>query len=531
MRKAVASPGAPLVKAAASALVAAVAGSLLAASPAAGEAAGTAGHSPGVRSDGQRKPRVILMHDPELDDQNTLIRYLLYSNQFETEGLVYASSGVHWAGDGKGTKWYVEGREYTRFGLNLCPCESWRWKPGERFIHEAVDIYEKVYPNLRVHAQGYPRPQELRSRILNGNIEFDGDVSTDSPGSDLIKKALLDDRPGPVYLLTGAGQSTIARALKSIKDRYEGTPQWPAIYRKVSRKAVIQSFGDQDDTYAKYIKPNWPDIEFREMATTIWGYGARNAVLPEDAVYLSAEWTKANVSDVGPLGAFYRVWGDGRQMVPGDIFDYFHHSGLTAEQLRAMGYIVWTPPQEKGSWISEGDTSIFMNLVDNGLRGNVDASYGGWGGRNGTDIDPSGQPSANYASSRWFGAAQRDFAARLKWTVTSRYSAADHPPAVEVNGQPDRSVRRGQTVTLTGRVTDPDRDKTAGRWWRYADADTYQGDLSIAQKALGGNVVQVRFRVPGDAKPGQTIHLILQGTEDGSQGLTAYQRVVLTVRG
>ena len=72
------------------------------------------------------KPRIVLMHDPELDDQNTLIRYLLYSDQFDTEGLVYTSSSVHWAGDGKGTKWYVPASEYTRFGLNLCPCESWR---------------------------------------------------------------------------------------------------------------------------------------------------------------------------------------------------------------------------------------------------------------------------------------------------------------------------------------------------------------------------------------------------------------------
>ncbi|GAA4055670.1 DUF1593 domain-containing protein [Actinomadura miaoliensis] len=532
MKKAAASPGAPLLRTAVSALAVAVAGSLLAASPATAEgAAKNVERSPAGLEGGRQKPRVILMHDPELDDQNTLIRYLLYSNEFDTEGLVYASSGVHWAGDGKGTKWFVPGREYTRFGLNLCPCTSWRWKPGERFIHEAVDIYEKVYPNLRVHAQGYPLPQELRSRILHGNIEFDGDVSKDSPGSDLIRRALLDDRPGPVYLLTGAGQSTIARALKSIKDEYAGTPQWPAIYQKVSRKGIIQSFGDQDDTYAKYIKPNWPDMEFREMATRIWGYGARNAVLPEDAGYLSAGWTKANVSDVGPFGAFYRVWGDGKQMVPGDIFDYFGHSGLTAEQLKAMGYIVWTPPQEKGSWISEGDTSIFMNLVANGLRGHVDASYGGWGGRDGTDVDAGGRPSADYASSRWFGAAQRDFAARMRWTVTSRYSAANHRPAVKVSGRLDRGVHRGQAVTLTGRVTDPDRDKATGRWWRYADADTYQGDLSLAQRSLGGNLVQVRFRVPDDAKPGQTIHLILQGTDSGSPALTGYQRVVLTVRG
>ncbi|MFD1544238.1 nucleoside hydrolase-like domain-containing protein [Nonomuraea guangzhouensis] len=123
-------------------------------------------------------------------------------------------------------------------------------------------------------------------------------------------------------------------------------------------------------------------------------------MLPQDARYLSAEWTKANVSGVGLFGEFYRVWGDGKQMVPHDIFDYFGFSGLTTEQLKGMGYVVWTAPQEKGSWISEGDTSIFMNLLDNGLRGYLDPSYGGWGGRNGPDTNPSGQSSATYAASR-----------------------------------------------------------------------------------------------------------------------------------
>src|ERR1035441_8815355 len=90
------------------------------------------------------KPRVVVTTDPELDDSNSLVRFLLYSTDVRVEGLVYASSQFHWKGDGKGTKWSVPGREYTRFGLNLCPCTSWRWAPGERFIDDAVEAYEKV---------------------------------------------------------------------------------------------------------------------------------------------------------------------------------------------------------------------------------------------------------------------------------------------------------------------------------------------------------------------------------------------------
>lgn len=494
--------------------------------------AGTA--SPALaRGDGsgegkQEKPRVVLMNDPELDDQNTVIRYLLYSNEFDTKGLVYASSGVHWAGDGKGTKWSVPGREYTRFGLNLCPCESWRWKPGERFINDAVDIYAKVYPNLKKHADGYPAPKDLHSKVLNGNIEFDGDISKDSDGSNLIRRLLLDKSSKPVYLLTGAGQSTIARALKSIKDEYAGTPAWPDVYRKVSQKAIIQSFGDQDDMYAKYIQPNWPDVRFRQMSTSIWGYGARSAVLPDDAKYLSAAWTKAHVSDVGPLGEFYRVWGDGRQMVSGDIFDYFGFSGLTSEQLKAMGYIVWTPPQAKGSWISEGDTSIYMNLIQNGLRADTDPSWGGWGGRAGTDIGANGKPSADYASARWFGAAQEDFAARLKWTVTDKYRNANHEPTVNVQGKLDRTAKPGQKISLTAKISDPDKNRLTAKWWRYADADTYDGTTPVRMtEARHGAFSSANVTVPADARAGENLHVILSVTDDG--GLTSYQRVVITV--
>ncbi len=46
------------------------------------------------------KPRIIITADPELDDNNSLIRFLLYSTDVQVEGLIYASSQFHWKGDG-----------------------------------------------------------------------------------------------------------------------------------------------------------------------------------------------------------------------------------------------------------------------------------------------------------------------------------------------------------------------------------------------------------------------------------------------
>lgn len=157
----------------------------------------------------QPRPRIVVTADPELDDNNSLIRFLLYSTDMEIEGLIYASSKYHWKGDGKGTKWFVPGREYDRFGLNECPCESWRWAEDERFIHDVVEAYEKVYPNLMRHHPNYPTPDYLKSKIKFGNIEFDGDFSKDTPGSDLIKSLILDDKPGPLFITAWGGKALL----------------------------------------------------------------------------------------------------------------------------------------------------------------------------------------------------------------------------------------------------------------------------------------------------------------------------------
>lgn len=502
-----------------------------------------------------KKLRTVVMHDPELDDLNTIVRYLLYSNQFETEGLIYSSSRFHWKGDGKGTLYNGES-EHSRFEIG--PLTNWRWDKDSCFMDEAVNIYAKVYSNLSVHAEGYPQPDELRSRIYEGNVEFPGDISKDSPGSKLIKNLILDDKPGKLYLLTGAGQSTIGRALKSIEEEYKGGNKWEEIYEKVSQKVIIQSFGDQDGVYETYIAPNWREIEFREVATKIWGYFARKVVQPADYHYLSASWMRENISNVGPFGEFYRVWGDGKQMHKNDIADFFGFAGLTMEELKLLGYIPWYgAPEEPGAWISEGDTSMFMNLLDNGLDGHVDVSYGGWGGRNGKDIDPYGYASKDYSSSRWFGAAQRDFAARLQWTVTPEYKDANHQPVVEVEDLESTTVRPGERITLKAIVKDPDGDHLTGRWWQYEEAGTYPGRVELdsvgkkpimeAKRTYPFTVpapgspeiaslikdeleVTCQFTVPADAVTGQTLHFILEASDNANQPLTSYKRVVLNVK-
>jgi len=57
--------------------------------------------------------RTIITTDGEIDDVDTYIRMLLYSNEFKVEGLIYSSSMWHYKGDGKGTK-FVSEMDMTR---------------------------------------------------------------------------------------------------------------------------------------------------------------------------------------------------------------------------------------------------------------------------------------------------------------------------------------------------------------------------------------------------------------------------------
>lgn len=482
-----------------------------------------------------KKPRVVITTDPELDDLNSLIRYLLYSGDFRTEGLIYASSQFHWQGDGQGTQWFVKGREYDRPGMNICPCTSWRWAEGERFIDDALDAYGAAYPNLRIHDPDYPAPELLRSKVRWGNVQFDGDISADSAGSELIKTLLLDSEEAPIYLHAWGGQSTIARALLSIEQQYRDRAEWPAIRAQVVRKAVISAFGDQDGTYASYIAPNWPDIRYLEPAGGISiAYAVQDQVDEENKVYFSPEWTRENISSKGPLGELYRVWGDGKQMVEGDIFDFFGYSGRSADDLRADGYFVWTAIQQPGAFISEGDTPTFLNLVNNGLRGFRDDSFGGWGamyagrsaqmaGMFGAETGNAGDLPALTARPSFYRVAQEDLAARFVWATTADFADANHHPQIHLLGPQTMRVRPGETVTLQAVASDPDGDAVTMQWWRWDEVDSFVGAVALETTGEG----TVRFTVPANAKPSETIHLVLEARDDGTPSLTRYERVVL----
>jgi hypothetical protein len=120
---------------------------------------------------------------------------------------------------------------------------------------------------------------------------------------------------------------------------------------------------------------------------------------------------------------------------------------------------------------------------------------------------------------------QRDFASRFVWATTPRYSAANHAPRVTLHGSNLILAHPGQEIRLGVSTSDPDHDAVAVRWWPWAKAGSYAGTVTLAQE----QGLVTRVRVPDDARPGETIHIVAEATDNGTPTITRYQHVVITV--
>ncbi|MCL6543902.1 MAG: DUF1593 domain-containing protein [Bryobacteraceae bacterium] len=413
------------------------------------------------------RPRVIVTTDGEIDDRCSFIRFLTYANEFNIEGMIYSSSRFHWLG------------------------HTWS---GVEWIHAQIELYSRVYDNLKKHADGWPSPDELRSKVYVGNISNVGEMELDTPGADRIVKVLLDDQPGSVYLQAWGGTNTIAKALAKIQKEH------PDQMDKVSRKAVIYIIHDQqDETFRKYIEPNWPKLQ---VLVSIRQFGAiaydwRRLIPLPHRIFFERPWLVGNViSDRGPLAGAYE--------------------------------------SENGAFRSEGDSPSFMHQIEVGLRSLEHPSYGGWGGRfveekpGVTNVWRDAQDDGDVYKPiwRWAEAFQRDWAARADWCVKP-YREANHPPVIRLAVPKDIAARPGSTVRLSvAGSSDPDGDTLRYSWWQYREPGSYPGEVSIQDASSATALLQV----PADAKPSQTIHLIAEVTDTGKPPLTRYARVIVTVQ-
>jgi hypothetical protein len=478
------------------------------------------------------KPRTIITTDGEIDDVDSFIRMLLYTNEFKTEGLVISSSQWHYAGDGKGTLFTSE-MDYTKriYGSRT----DLRW-PGTNWIHELITEYGKVQPNLAKHDQSFPTAAYLKSLVKIGNIEFEGEMAKDTEGSNFLMAKLLDNNLEPLYLQVWGGTNTIARALKAIEDKYKGTSEWNKIYNKICNKVVIYAILDQDATYRKYIKPNWPNVKLYYNSNQFWcfAYPWKQSV-PSPLQY-SMEGTFMGehiINNHGPLLKKYYSYGDGQQQA-GDP----EHTHGNLEKANEQGKEKYT----KYDFISEGDSPAYFHLIDVGLQNLENPHFGGWGGRlvqsdslknrwedgeKAADYNPFLQKTdKTYPQTRWVETLQKDFAARADWCVKD-FKNANHPPKVYALGPNKRFAKVGQKVVLKVKATDPDKNKLSYHWWQYHEVDSIDAKVTFLK---GTTDDTISVQVPTSALPGNTIHIIAEVSDNGVHSLTRYQRFIIIVQ-
>lgn len=490
------------------------------------------------------RPRTIVTTDSENDDMNSFMRLLYYTNELDLVGLVYNSSVHHWRGDGVHTlrEAQAQGLITSFIGEPAGPlgrsedATTWRWEPLGWMERMILDDYSQIYPNLLRHDRRYPTPADLWSRVVVGNIAFENDVAEDTPGSDLIRAALLDDDPRPLYLQVWGGTNTIARALLSIERDHRNTPEWEAVRAQVVAKAVIATIGQQDNAYPDHIAPGWPDILVLDFDQAFGGYSSwtRRWAPPELVRYYQADfWAHEIKYGHGPVLANYGLVGDGTRFEgEGDNPGWQPGQAKDPAAFRMFDFI---DGYERLDWTGEGDTPAFMCLVPTGLRFLEDPGLGGWAGRleppadgsyhrAGKDHNPAVDKAEEYFTTmRWMAEIDNDFAARADWGVSPDFAGANHAPIVTC-AQPDVETRAGETVELQITASDPDGDELTATWWCYAEASTV-----ASVPVIEADGFRARVTLPADTQPGQRAVVVASVTDSGTPALTRYAQIVVTV--
>jgi len=443
------------------------------------------------------KPRLVVLTDlsNEPDDEESLVRLLVYSDQLDIEGLIATTS--NWL----------------------------KTNPREDLIRRDLEAYALVRKNLLKHSPAFPSAAQLSAVTRTGQLGFGmafvGAGKSSGGSRRLIAAAdRADERP--LWVSVWGGPNTLAQALWDVR-----ASRPAAEVEKFIAKLRVYAISDQDDSgswirhefpnlfiivtpsnptsYQEYYRATWSGISGGQDVQAAPGYHAAMVANP---------WLETHIiHNHGPLGALY----------------------------------------PRRLYLMEGDTPSFLGLIDRGLGWDVSPAYGGWGGRyalfqpagetrpiwtdnastlDRVEVEPDRFESSNQATIwRWREHFQNDFAARMDWCVTDDFKKANHNPRPMLNG--DRSTGvvtisapAGSTVKLSAVGTDAGDDCQAVKvtWWIYDEASTLKGASLTAASGVDTSVVLPPALTPG------IVHVILQTEDDGMPPLFAYRRILIEVK-
>ncbi|HBP89347.1 MAG TPA: DUF1593 domain-containing protein [Nitrospirales bacterium] len=197
---------------------------------------------------GGDRPRILVTTDTnrlagaseggpfEVDDHQSLVRFLLYSDMFDVEGIVHTTA-------------------VTKYGL-------------VETVFQILDAYELDYPNLKGWSATYPTPSSLRDVTVQGATWAPRapSGSRSNAGSQLIVEKANNGDPRPLWILVYGKITDVAQAL------YDD----PTIKEKIRVIGSYQNFTTggskqpNDDIKAiEWIQEHHRDLYFIESLETL----------------------------------------------------------------------------------------------------------------------------------------------------------------------------------------------------------------------------------------------------------------------
>ncbi len=218
-------------------------------------------------------PFPVTNSDP--DDVQSMVRFLLYSNEFNIEGLI-ASAG------------------------------TFDMVAEKKNILAVLDKYEQVAENLRTKDSKYPTADYLRSVTYEGlgnnhninikwgcNKQFWSAIigeGKDSEASDAIIAAADKADPRPIYICVWGGPREVAQAVWKVQSTRSQTESDTFI-----SKLRVFLIDCQDATH-DWLMENFPDLFIIESRITYHGMFGVDGL----------SWVETNIiNNHGPLGAIY----------------------------------------------------------------------------------------------------------------------------------------------------------------------------------------------------------------------------------
>ncbi len=215
------------------------------------------------------KPRILISTDiggTDPDDNQSMAHFLMYSNEFDTEGLVSSPSF------GEGSK---------------------------EEILKMIGLYEKDLPKLAKHIEGLASPAYLRSVTKQGRkgaAPYCG-FATTTEGSEWIVQCARRESCRPLYVLVWGGLEDVAQALHDapdIKDRIRvywiGGP---------NKKWSVNSY--------VYIVCNFPDLWLIESNSSYRGFIYQSNVKDR----YNTQYYDTYIKGAGCLGVDFAHYYDG----------------------------------------------------------------------------------------------------------------------------------------------------------------------------------------------------------------------------